>query len=133
MDGKPGLLDQLDDRLQAILIRNSERTMDTKPELCQTDNVGDIKILKRSVVGDVEKDRLDVLEQSHTVFCRRGVTRFFRTVFRGAPPGAREVFAGVGALMIRRTADTRPELSPRISPISSGVGTGLPMVWAVTF
>jgi hypothetical protein len=35
-------------------------------------------------------------------------------------------------LMILRTAFTRSELSPRISPISSGVGTGLAMVWVLT-
>ena len=36
-----------------------------------------------------------------------------------------------GVLMILRTAATRSELRPRISPISSGVGTRLPMTWAL--
>ncbi len=44
-------------------------------------------------------------------------------------PGA--AFAGFGVLIIRRTAATRSALRPSISPISSGVGTGLPMMWAV--
>jgi len=35
--------------------------------------------------------------------------------------------------MILRTAATRSELRPRISPISSGVGTGLPMTWALMY
>ena len=35
--------------------------------------------------------------------------------------------------MILRTAATRSELRPRISPISSGVGTGLPMTWTLTY
>jgi len=38
-----------------------------------------------------------------------------------------DAFRGTGVLMIRRTAATRSELSPRISAISSGVGTGLLM------
>jgi hypothetical protein len=36
-----------------------------------------------------------------------------------------EDFRGEGVLMIFRTAATRSGLSPRISAISSGVGTGL--------
>ena len=35
--------------------------------------------------------------------------------------------------MILRTAATRSEVRPRISPISSGVGTGLPMTWALMY
>jgi len=41
-------------------------------------------------------------------------------------------FDWLGVLMILRTAFTRSELSPRISPISSGVGTELPMMWVIT-
>jgi hypothetical protein len=36
-----------------------------------------------------------------------------------------------GALMMVRTAATRSELSPRMWPISSGVGTGLPITCAL--
>jgi hypothetical protein len=43
------------------------------------------------------------------------------------PPDA---FSSPGELIILRTAATRSELRPRICPISSGVGTGLPIMWA---
>ena len=36
-----------------------------------------------------------------------------------------------GVLMMVRTAATRSELSPRMWPISSGVGTGLPITCAL--
>ena len=36
-----------------------------------------------------------------------------------------------GALMMVRTAAKRSELSPRMWPISSGVGTGLPITCAL--
>lgn len=41
-----------------------------------------------------------------------------------------DAFSLPGVLIILRTAATRWELRPRISPISSGVGTGLPITWA---
>jgi hypothetical protein len=40
-------------------------------------------------------------------------------------------FSAPGVLIILRTAATRSELRPRIFPISSGVGTGLPITWAL--
>ena len=51
----------------------------------------------------------------------------------GPPPERPDAFFPCfGTLMILRTAATRSELISRISPISSGVGTGLPMTWALT-
>jgi hypothetical protein len=47
-----------------------------------------------------------------------------------ARPANAVVFRPFGVLMILRTATTRSEVRPRISPIFSGVGTGLPMTCA---
>jgi hypothetical protein len=59
---------------------------------------------------------------------------FFRATALNATPERPDAFSPCfGALMILRTAATRSELRPRISPISSGVGTGLPMTWALMY
>jgi hypothetical protein len=50
-------------------------------------------------------------------------TAALRTIFAAET----DLFGWTGAFIIRRTAFTRSGLSPRISPSSSGVGTGLPM------
>jgi hypothetical protein len=55
---------------------------------------------------------------------------FFRAVLRALIERLDPVSALV-VLMILRTAATRSELRPRIFPISSGVGTGLPMMWVL--
>jgi len=57
---------------------------------------------------------------------------FFGAAFRKAALMETDGFDWLGVLMILRTAFTRSELSPRISPISSGVGTELPMMWVIT-
>jgi hypothetical protein len=61
---------------------------------------------------------------------RAGVDFFRAEALRTLAERPHEVSFG-GAPMILRTAATRSELRPRIWPISSGVGTGLPIMWAL--
>jgi hypothetical protein len=61
----------------------------------------------------------------------RGAALFFRAVVLRVLVERLDPVSAPGVLMILRTAATRSELRPRISPISSGVGTALPIIWAL--
>lgn len=71
MDGEFGLLDQFDNGRKAALVRNRQRNVNPKPELRQTNNVGEVQILKSVVVGDIQEYRLDALCTPHAIFCRQ--------------------------------------------------------------
>jgi hypothetical protein len=56
---------------------------------------------------------------------------FLKLIVEAALLAPFEDFRLGGVLMMLRTAATRSELSPRILPNSSGVGTGLPITYAL--
>jgi hypothetical protein len=66
MDGEIGLLNQIHDRFETPLVWNRESSVDAKAKLRKPDNVGEIKVFERVVVGDVEEDRLDAARSWHT-------------------------------------------------------------------
>lgn len=80
------------------------------------------------------KTDLTRLRDNYFFAARRALEREarFSAFFRKSFVEALEVFAGTGLLMMARTAFTRSELTPRIWPISSGVGTGLVITYGVT-
>jgi hypothetical protein len=71
MDGKIGLLDQFDDSRKAALVRNCQRNMNPQAELRQTNNVGEVQILKGIVVGHVEEYGFDLLSARHAILGRQ--------------------------------------------------------------
>lgn len=72
MNGRIGLRNQIDDGFKPALIRNSESCIDAQTKLCQTYDVGNIQILKLTILWDVEKDGLDSLATCHLapIACR---------------------------------------------------------------
>jgi len=126
---------QINDCFQPALVRHRKRGVDAKTKLGQPDDVGQIEIFEWLVVGNVEEDRLDLFLPRHTYLLVTGRPdaspsrgRLFPRPSSADPVGLADIFSLVGVLMILRTAATRSELRPRIFPICSGVGTGLPMM-----
>jgi hypothetical protein len=84
-----------------------QRGTDAKPQLRQTDNVGEVEVLEVAVTRNIQENRFDALRSANAISWRQhGAFRLL--LLRGRCCGRNElVSAGAGALMILRIDFTR--------------------------
>ena len=76
VDREIGFFDQPNNRVQTSLIRYRYRGVSPKPELCQANDVREVKILEASVVRDVKEDRLNAPSPRHVISSGQIAGRF---------------------------------------------------------
>ncbi len=61
VNGKIRTLNERKDCIEPALIWYGQRHIDTQPELAETNDIGEVKVLEPIIVGNVQKDRFNAL------------------------------------------------------------------------